>query len=245
MDEQAFFKQLQICADTIQAVASNVERGVPCEKIDYSELYAVVYKLIPLFPRSLDLYQKRLRDIILPNIKLQNVVQYNQFGQQIIIPNNGINPIVFGQLIATIRYIQAHIAANNDASIWTEIHSEIIKSSRELFENSHYPEAVEAAFLEITIRVKTIVRDKTGDDVDGTAAMQKAFSEKSPIIVLGNISTQTGRDIQRGYMELFVGSVRCIRNPRAHERIVVDRTEAIRKLHLASFLMSAIDNATI
>lgn len=245
MEGQAFIEQLQICADTIQAVASNIERGVPCEKIDYSGLYAVLYKLMPLFPRSLDLYQKRLRDIILPNIKLQNAVQYNQFGQQIIIPNNGINPIVFGQLIATLRYIQAHIAANKDTTFWTEVHPEIIKSSRELFENSHYPEAVEAAFLEIAIRVKTIVRDKTGDDIDGTAAMQKAFSEKSPIIVLGDISTQTGRDIQRGYMELFAGSVRCIRNPRVHERVVVDRTDAIRKLHLASLLMSAIDNAII
>ena len=245
MEEQAFAKQLQICADTIQAVASNVERGVPCEKIDYSDLYAVLYKLIPLFPRSLDLYQKRLRDIILPNIKLQNAVQYNQFGQQIIIPNNGINPIVFGQLIATIRYIQAHITSDNDVGFWSEIHPEIIKSSRELFENSHYPEAVEAAFLEITIRVKTIVRDKTGEKVDGTSAMEKAFSANNPIISLGDTSTQTGRDIQRGYMELFTGSVRCIRNPRAHERIVVDRTEAIRKLHLASLLMSAIDNATI
>ena len=209
MEEQAFAKQLQICADTIQAVASNVERGVPCEKIDYSDLYAVLYKLIPLFPRSLDLYQKRLRDIILPNIKLQNAVQYYQFGQQIIIPNNGINPIVFGQLIATIRYIQAHIISNNDVGFWSEIHPEIIKSSRELFENSHYPEAVEAAFLEITIRVKTIVRDKTGEKVDGTSAMEKAFSANNPIISLGDTSTQTGRDIQRGYMELFTGSVRC------------------------------------
>lgn len=75
--------------------------------------------------------------------------------------------------------------------------------------------------------------------------MEKAFSANNPIISLGDTSTQTGRDIQRGYMELFTGSVRCIRNPRAHERIVVDRTEAIRKLHLASLLMSAIDNATI
>lgn len=96
MEEQAFAKQLQICADTIQVVASNVERGVPCEKIDYSDLYAVLYKLIPLFPRSLDLYQKRLRDIILPNIKLQNAVQYNQFGQQIIIPNMGLTRLSLG-----------------------------------------------------------------------------------------------------------------------------------------------------
>ena len=245
MEEQTFAKQLQICADTMQVIASNIERGMPCEKIDYSDLYTVLYQLIPLFPRSLELYQKRLRDTILPNIKLKNIVQYNQFGPPLIIPNNGINPIVFGQLIATIRYVQAHMAENNDASFWSEIHPEITQSSRELFENSHYPEAVEAAFLEITIRVKTIIRDKIGVDADGTSAMEKVFSANNPIIGLGDISTQTGRDIQRGFMELFAGSVRCIRNPKAHERVIVDRTDAIRKLHLASLLMSAIDNATI
>ena len=93
---QAFNAQLKICADTIQAIASNIDSGVPCEKIDYSDLYAALYELMPLFPRSLDLYQKRLRDIILPNIKLQNAVQYNQFGQQIIIPNMGLTRLSLG-----------------------------------------------------------------------------------------------------------------------------------------------------
>ena len=245
MEEQTFAKQLQICADMIQAILLRIDQGWPCEKLNYSELYNALYQLIPLFPRSLELYQHRLRDKILPNIKLRDFIQYNQFGQQIVIPNNGIHPIVFGQAVATIRYVQAHMTENNDASFWSEIHPEITKSSRELFENSHYPEAVEAAFLEITIRVKTIIRDKIGVDADGTSAMEKAFSANNPIIGLGDISTQTGRDIQRGFMELFAGSVRCIRNPKAHERVIVDRTDAIRKLHLASLLMSAIDNATI
>lgn len=245
MEIQEFKAQLKVCADTIQTIARRIEQNIPCELIDYSDLYTVLYKLIPLFPRSLELYQNRLRDTILPNIKLQNAIQYNQFGQQIVIPNNGINPIVFGQAIATIRYIQAYMTINNNVTFWSEIHPKIIESSQELFDNTHYPEAVESAFLEITIRVKTILRDKTGDDVDGVPAMQKAFSEQSPIIKLGDMSTKTGRDIQRGYMELFAGAVRCIRNPKVHERVVIDRTDAIRKLHLASLLMSAIDNATI
>ena len=77
MGMQAFNVQLKICADTIQEIVSNIEGGVPCGKIDYSDLYAALYKLVPLFPRSLNLYQNRLRDIILPNIKLYNAVQYN------------------------------------------------------------------------------------------------------------------------------------------------------------------------
>ncbi len=75
--------------------------------------------------------------------------------------------------------------------------------------------------------------------------MQKAFSTNNPIIQVGDIKTQTGKDIQQGIMELFTGAVRCIRNPKVHDKIVIDKTEAIRKLYLASLLMSEIDKAEI
>ena len=59
-----------------------------------------------------------------------------------------------------------------------------------------------------------------------------------------DIATRTGLDIQQGLMELFTGSVRSIRNPHAHEKIYMDKIEAIHKLHLASLLMLEIDKAT-
>lgn len=46
-------------------------------------------------------------------------------------------------------------------------------------------------------------------------------------------------------MELFVGAFRCIRNPKAHEKISITKIEAIQKLHFASLLMYEIDKAKI
>ena len=87
------------------------------------------------------------------------------------------------------------------------------------------------------------VREILGEDVDGTTAMQKAFSVNNPLIKVADMTTRTGKDIQQGLMELFTGSVRYIRNPHAHEKVCMDKIEAVHKLHLASLLMSEIDKA--
>lgn len=139
---------------------------------------------------------------------------------------------------------RCHSQGGND-ELWTFVHASIYKSSKELFDNGHYAESVEAAFLEITVRVKNIIKSQTGEDLDGTAAMQKAFSLNNPIIQVADISTRTGKDIQQGVMELLTGSIRYIRNPKAHEKILIDQHDAVLKLHLASLLMSEIDKANV
>ena len=94
--------------------------------------------------------------------------------------------------------------------------------------------------------IKEIIKLKTGEDIDGVPAMQKAFSVNNPIFKLHtDIISKTGKDIQQGYMELFVGAFRCIRNPKAHEKISITKIEAIQKLHFASLLMYEIDKAKI
>ena len=49
--------------------------------------------------------------------------------------------------------------------------------------------------------------------------MNRAFSLKNPIIILDDLSTQTGKDIQIGYMQIFSGAMTGIRNPKAHDTI--------------------------
>ena len=75
--------------------------------------------------------------------------------------------------------------------------------------------------------------------------MQSAFSVQNPIIKLGNVSTETGANIQQGYMEMFAGSMRGIRNPKAHNNQIISRSDAIRKLHFASMLMYKLDNEIV
>lgn len=58
---------------------------------------------------------------------------------------------------------------------------------------------------------------------------------------LGDIDTDTGLNIHRGYWHLFSGAMSAIRNPKAHENIVIDDNECKRNLALASMLMYKLD----
>lgn len=238
-------EQIIICRESLKEITQRINNnGIPSNNINYKSLYNELYKLSELLPSYLLTYQKRLRNSILPNLKMPDIVSYNQWGQQIVLPCTGINPYTLGEVIATLAYIDENIYEHD--SIWVNIHPIIIQSSQKLFNDTHYAESVEAAFLEINVRVKELIKSETGEDIDGVVAMQKAFSVNNPILKLHtDIISKTGKDIQQGYMELFVGAFRCIRNPKAHEKISITKVDAIQKLHLASLLMHKIDDAKI
>ncbi len=44
-------------------------------------------------------------------------------------------------------------------------------------------------------------------------------------------------------MEIFAGTITGIRNPKAHDNIVIDEKRAIHLLYLASLLMYKLDEA--
>ena len=240
-----FEYQLGVCQSALDSVTKTIDAGVSFEQVHYKILYDELIKLSDLLPDSMGIFRNRLKNIILPNLKLRDLQQINPMGQCVVIPRNGINPFVLGQIIATMHYITAYHNQEVDNGFWKYVHELIIKSSKNLFDNGHYAESVEAAFLEITVRVKNIIKTQTGEDLDGTAAIQKAFSLNNPIIQVADVSSRTGKDIQQGVMELLTGSIRYIRNPKAHEKIVVEKHDAVRKLHLASLLMNEIDKADV
>lgn len=234
--------QLGACRKAAKTIADQIDNGASYEAIDYKFLYDELCTLKDLMPDSLSMYRNRLDKIIIPNIKLNDIVQQKPYGQKVVIQRRGVNPYVFGQTLATLHYISESLDSY-EVSFWKRIHPLIVEASRKLFENQHYAESVEAAFLELSVRVKNILKSYSVVDLDGTAAMQRAFSVNNPIIQVADIATRTGKDIQQGVMELFCGSIRYIRNPKVHEKIVMDENEAISKLHLASMLMYEIDKA--
>ncbi|MCD6408142.1 TIGR02391 family protein [bacterium] len=132
----------------------------------------------------------------------------------------------------------------SEVDFWGIIHKDIIRVTKNKFEDGYYADAVESAFKEINKRVKEIVKNKTGKELDGVSLMYYAFSEKDPIIVLDDLSSKTGRNIQKGYMQIFAGAMIGIRNPKAHENITISRERAIHFIFLASLLMYKIDEAT-
>jgi uncharacterized protein (TIGR02391 family) len=84
----------------------------------------------------------------------------------------------------------------------------------------------------------------TGLDRDGAGLMGEAFKDADPAILLADISTETGRNIQAGFRFMFMGAVTGIRNPDAHELFkALDAEEALETLAFASMLMRRLDDA--
>ncbi len=237
-----YLAQLEICKQIIDRIRHMISmQHIQSNNISCTELYNELYKLIPLVPVEYKVFSDRLRDKILPNLKMPDFIYVNQFGQPLSTPQNGINPYLFGEVIATIAYLNGY-SNNNSSSIWDNIHPQIASVAKERFDVGHYADAVEAAFKEINVRVKTIYKERALEEKDGARLMQSAFSPNNPIIKIGDISTETGRDIQQGYMEMFSGAMKGIRNPKAHNNQTISKADAIRKLHFASMLMHKLDN---
>lgn len=124
---------------------------------------------------------------------------------------------------------------------WADIHPKITSVAKARFEDGHYADAVEAALKELNTIVKEYVRRKTGDELDGAPLMLRAFSPNNPLIVLDDLSTETGRNIQQGYMQMFSGAMTGIRNPKAHANIVIDEKRARHHLYVTSLLAYKFD----
>jgi uncharacterized protein (TIGR02391 family) len=132
-------------------------------------------------------------------------------------------------------------AASEPLALWTLLHPAIVGVARQRFESGHYADAVEAALKHVNATVKALVLRMTGKELDGADLMHTAFSPNKPVVVLDDLSTQTGKSIQLGYMEIFAGSMSGIRNPKAHDNIQIDQTRCIHHLFVASLLAFKLD----
>ncbi|MCI0541096.1 MAG: TIGR02391 family protein, partial [Verrucomicrobiales bacterium] len=128
-----------------------------------------------------------------------------------------------------------------NAVLWSLMHAKVVAAAKARFDAGHYADAVEAALKELNSSVKEMVKKKTGKELDGADLMYQAFSPKSPLIVLDDLSTESGRSIQQGYMEIFAGAMIGIRNPKAHHNLTITPERAIHHLFVASLLFHKLD----
>ena len=136
-------------------------------------------------------------------------------------------------------------AEKTTVDFWALIHPLITRIAKTRFDTNHYADAVEAALKEVNVCIKAIYRERTSQEDDGASLMKKTFSVNRPVISLDDISNETGRNIQQGYMELFSGAMIGIRNPKAHANITITKERAIHFLFLASLLMHKLDDAGV
>lgn len=157
-----------------------------------------------------------------------------------------INSYVFGQ----IYEIFLALSNTNNFDFWSLIHPRVSEVSKSLYLDGHYANAAEDAFIEINVRVKGLFQiinpnDKNPCDKvpDGDGAMTTVFSPQKPLVEFCDTSTDTGKNVQKGFMQMLAGAMSALRNPKAHENIKLSADDAMRRLMFASMLMFKIDEA--
>lgn len=130
------------------------------------------------------------------------------------------------------------------SGLWKLLHPKVTEIAKPRFEAGHFADAVEAVFKELNSTVKAIYRETTGEELDGVHLMRRAFTPSSPVVILDDLTTESGRNIQQGYMDIFAGSMAGIRNPKAHENVVISADRAAHHLTLASLLFYKLEERT-
>ena len=170
----------------------------------------------------------------------------NQFGQTF------INPYAIGEILFGLDYLSAKgqkqpAEKTTTADLWTYIHPLIQRSSKKLFEDGHFANAAEDAFIELNSRAKAIYKKlvpSTTTVPDGTDLMHKLFGSNPLLCPVCDTSTESGDNYQQGFHFMTAGAMSALRNPKAHSNDeVLTAEESMRRLMFASMLMYKLDEA--
>ena len=132
-----------------------------------------------------------------------------------------------------------------ETTFWHLLHPRVVQLAKTRFENELFADAVSACLREINTIVKEYVRAAINQELDGAPLMTRAFSANNPIIQFGDLNTESGRNIQLGYMKIFEGAMIGIRNPKAHANMYPDGNKAIHFLFLSSFMFVKLQEAGV
>lgn len=191
----------------------------------------------------------RFKDIITRYVyerNLDNTLEWNVISELMIYTSNQTlsRAAANNILINLEKFKRLDLKQKQEEVIfYNQIHTMISNVCKKKYFDGHYADAVESAFKEVNSRCKKIYKTKVGEEKDGSDLMNKLFSPNNPILAFEDISTDSGKNVQQGYMQIFSGSMTGIRNPNAHENQVLTKESSYKRLMLASLLMEKIDEA--
>ena len=119
-----------------------------------------------------------------------------------------------------------------------KLHNSVVYVSKKLFSDSYYSQSIFEACKLLNKRVQEL----SGLTMDGKRLMLDAFSVHDPKLKLADLSEQSGKDEQEGFMHIFAGVMHGIRNPKGHEIINLrDPYRALEYLSIISLLFRKLD----
>lgn len=134
-------------------------------------------------------------------------------------------------------------ADQRESMHWSGMHPAVADVAKSRFESGHLADSVEAALKSVEARVRDLTVNTAAEKLRGSKLMQRALSPNAPVLQLADLTTESGRNVQIGYMQIFAGSMTGIRNPKAHDNLQISTGEAAHLLYLASLLMYKLDEA--
>lgn len=127
-------------------------------------------------------------------------------------------------------------------SIVDLLHPAIISNSYSHFRSTHYRDSVLNAF----IAVFDLIRSRTGLDMDGSALVDAALSLSEPHLIISELESESGRNEQKGYIQILKGAFQAVRNPKAHSlNWETSQLAAGQLLVFASLMCRRIEESTI
>lgn len=122
------------------------------------------------------------------------------------------------------------------------LHREVREVAEPYVRSGHLGSAVFETVKAVNLRVKRLAGKE--QEADNASLMGVVFTAKGPLLRLADLSTATGRDVQDGYMHMFTGMLKALRNPGAHEPSgTLTLEDAFERLGFLSMLMRQLDRA--
>ena len=141
---------------------------------------------------------------------------------------------------------EEHLLANqgqpNQIGFEDLLHPVVFEHAYHQYRAGHFRDAVLNAFT----AVFDLIRSRTGLDMDGSKLAGQVFSVRDPMLILSEIDTESGRNDQAGFLQIFQGAFVGIRNPKAHS-LQHDLTEekAAQYLVFASLLARRVAESNV
>lgn len=171
--------------------------------------------------------------------ELGNLGRHIHFGDK-----HDYDDILERDLAAVEVYAERHareaVPTSTKVGIEDLLHPIIYEHAFQHYLNGHYREAV----LNAIVAVFDLIRERTGLDLDGVNLVETAFSLGRARLILSELATESGRNDQKGFMQIFSGAYLGIRNPKAHSLAHdLDETKAAQYLVFASLLARRVYEA--
>ncbi len=141
-------------------------------------------------------------------------------------------------LIDDYFYIQPSEAV--PGNIINFLHPKIVESSYTQFRSGLLRDAVLNAF----VAVFDLMREKSKIDKDGSELVAEVFSLSNPKLIFSSLNDESGKNDQKGFIQILQGAYQGVRNPKAHSlESDLDEFKTIQYLIFASLLARRISEA--